>query len=799
MEFRILGPLEVSNESGPIPITAAKHRALLTHLLLHANEVVSADALVDALWGERPPTSARKLLQIYVSQLRKSLGDAVLMTRAPGYVIAVDLSRLDSARFERLLGEGSQALGEGNPALASTLLARALALWRGPPLADLAYDSLVQAEARRLEELRVKAIEQRNDADLQLGRHARLVGELQALVGEHPLQERLRAQLMLALYRSGRQAEAIDVYADARRALVAELGVEPSPELRELHRAILNQAPGLEPPPPLERPAAAGLPTPATRLIGRERELDEIGRLLGLPDVRLVTITGPGGIGKTRLALEAGARVNDEFANGVVFVGLAELTDPTLVIPSIAEALGVKEQAGEPLPRTLADAVRSQELLLVLDNLEQVLEAAPALADLLSATPRLKLLGTSRARLRLSGEHVYPVPPLVVPEPAEFGDLSAVSRSAAVALFHERARAVKPAFALTAENAPAVAEICTRLEGIPLAIELAAAWIRTLPPHALVERLGRRLPLLTEGAWDLPARQQTLRATIDWSYDLLRPAEQSLFARLGVFVGGWNLDAAELVCVSDDGLPALAALLDSSLVGHEADPGEPRYRMLETVREYALERLDADTEAAQVRDRHARAFVALAEQAESELVGPEQALWHERLEQEHGNMRAALGWLQESDQVELELRLAAALGRFWYVRGHLSEGRRRLEDALGHAGGAAVPELRAKALRTASAIAVIQGDYASARALAEQGLELYRLLGDRLGSVRSLSNLGAILLAEGRAEDAVVALDESVALARDLPERRIAALALNNRGDAALTQGDYDAATTFFD
>ncbi|MBA2440039.1 MAG: tetratricopeptide repeat protein [Thermoleophilaceae bacterium] len=792
-----MGPLEVSGEIGPVLVTAAKQRALLVHLLLHANEVVSADALVDALWGERPPASARKLLQIYISQLRKSLGDAVLVTRAPGYLIAVERLRLDSVRFERLLGEGSQALREGNPALASTLVARALALWRGPALTDFAYDSHVQTEARRLEELRVKALEQRIEADLQLGRHARLVGELQALVREYPLQEGFRAQLMLVLYRNGRQAEAVDVYADARRALVAELGVEPSLALRELHRAILNQDPGLQPPPPERPTAAAHLPTPATRLIGRERELDEVQRLLGLPDVRLVTIMGPGGIGKTRLALEAAARASVEFANGVVFVSLGALTDHRLVIPTIAEALGVKEQAGEPLRQTLADALRSRELLLVLDNLEQVLDAAPAFAELLSEAPRLKLLGTSRARLRLSSEHAYLVPPLAVPEPSQVGDLPTVTKSAAVALFSERAGAAKPGFVLTAENALAVAEVCTRLEGVPLAIELAAARIRILTPRSLLERLGRRLPLLTEGAWDLPARQQTLRATIDWSYELLSRAEQSLFARLSVFVGGWTIETAELSCASEDVLQALTGLQDNSLVGHEMHLGEPRYRMLETVREYALEKLDAD-EASQVRDHHAQAFVALAEQAESELVGPEQAVWQERLEREHGNMRAALGWLHESEQTELELHLAAALGRFWYVHGHLSEGRRRLKDALAHAGTAAPPELRAKGLRTASAIAVIQGEYASARELAEQGLELYRLLGDLPGTVRSLSNLGAILLAEGRAEDAVSALDESIALSRNLPDRRIAALALNNRGDVALTQGDFGAAAALF-
>ena len=795
MEFRILGPLEVSGADGHLPITAAMHRALLLHLLVRANETVSADALVDALWGARPPASARKLIQIYVSQLRKLLGESVLETRPPGYAIAVEWVRLDSARFERLLEEGSQALLDGNPALASTLLGRALALWRGAALADVVDDESVLAEARRLEELRLEALMERIEADLQLGRHAGLVSELQGRVGEHPLQERLRAQLMLALYRGGRQAEAAEVYVDAHRALVDELGVEPGRELRELQHAILNQDPSLQLAPP-DRTTASALPTPTTRLIGREPELGEIERLLDLPDVRLVTITGPGGIGKTRLALEAGTRARDEFANGVVFVGLADLTDSELVIPTIAEALGVKEHAGEPLRETLVEVIRGRDLLLVLDNLEQVLDAAPDLSELLRAAPRLKLLGTSRSRLRLSGEHVCLVPPLAVPVPSRFADLESLAESAAVALFCERARAVTPGFALTSENAAAVAEICTRLEGVPLAIELAAARIRMLTPRLLLDRLGLRLPLLTEGGWDLPARQRTVRATIDWSYELLNDAEQSLLARLGVFVGGWTLETAELVCPSDNVLSVLTGLQDSSLVGQEVDFGEPRYRLLETVREYALERLGTDAEQ---RDRHAVAFVGLAEQAESELVGPEQAIWQERLEREHGNMRAALGWLQESGQFELELRLAAALGRFWYVRAHLSEGQSRLEAALVHAGAGARPEFRAKALRTASAIAVIQGEYAKARALAEQGLELYRQLDDLPGTVRSLSNLGAILLADDRPEDAGSVLDESVALARKLPDQRIVALALNNRGDVALTLGDYDAAAALFE
>ncbi|MBA2476259.1 MAG: tetratricopeptide repeat protein [Actinobacteria bacterium] len=794
MEFRILGPLEVTAESGPVEINAAKHRTLLCLLLVHANEVVATEVLADALWGERPPPSSRKLLQIYVSQLRRALGPGALLTQPPGYVLEVRRTAVDAGRFEQLAGEGRQALAAGNAALAAGLCARALRLWRGPALADFRYEEFARAEATRLEELRLSVLEDRLQAELAIGRRDELAGELQGLVSAHPLRERFRAQLMVALYRSGRQADALEVYADARRTLVDELGLEPSRELRELERAVLRQDPALELS-PTERAAVRDLPAPATRLIGRARELEQLGALVRDPEVRLVTVTGPGGIGKTRLALEAGARSAADFANGVVLVELVPLADHALVVPLIAETLGVKERPGEPLIQTLAAELRPQELLLLVDNLEHLPGAVPSLGALLSAAPRLTLLATSRARLRLQGEHVYAVPPLGVPTPGEQLDLRAVGESAAVILFGERARAVNPGFGLTVENARTVAEICTRLEGVPLAIELAAARVRMLTPEALLERLGRRLPLLTGGAWDLPARQQTLRATIDWSWELLGDFERSLVARLSVFLGGCTLEAAERVCGPGAVLEAMGALLDNSLVARTPDA---RYRMLETVREYGLGRLEAAGETTALRGRHAEHFLELAERAETELVGANQLAWHERLEAEHDNLRAALAWLRESEQAELELRIAAALGRFWYVRGYLSEGRRALEGAFGRAAAEAPPALRAKALRSASALAVIQGDYSGARALAEQGLALYREVGDRPGIVRSLSNLGAIRLAEGEVDAAISALDESVALSRDLPDRRLAAIALNNRGDVALTHGDYDAAAALF-
>lgn len=810
LEFQILGSLfvTVSDESGrprSIAVGPAKERSLLVALVLHPNQTVSPDALIEMLWGEHPPPSARKLLQIYVSHLRKTLGDDVVGTRSPGYELQVEPEAIDAGRFERLFLAGSRAMQQGDAALASALLRQGLALWRGPALADFRYDDFARISTDRLEELRLIALEELADADLTLHRHGEIVGELQALLAAHPLRERLRAQLMLALYRCDRQAEALRVYDDGRRELLDELGLEPGRPLQALEHAILEHDPALdlEPTPQAPRSRPSSLPSSATPLIGRDRELRELEDLILAPETRLVTVTGPGGIGKTRLAVAASASARPRFANGVVFVDLSALIDPALVIVAIAEAIE-QIQPFVRLPRrslgeSVAAAIGRQHLLLVLDNLEQVAAAAPELGALLSAAPYLSIVATSRVRLRLSGERVYAVPPLAVPAPRDVADIAILGRVASVQLFVERAGSVAQDFALSPDNASAVAHICTRLEGVPLAIELAAPRVAMLTPHELVERLEPRLPLLADGAWDLPARQRTLRATIDWSYALLSPSQRRLLGRLALFSGGWTLDAAERVCGPGDVLADLTMLLENSLVRRTGAASAPRYTMLETVREYALEQWATDPESEAQHQHVSEYFVSFAARAEPELSGAEQTKWFPMLEAEHDNLRATLRWLKDTEQPQPELDLATSLGRYWYVRGHLDEGRRALEGALERAEAVATAASRAKGFRAASAVAVIQGDYGGARVLAERGLELYRAADDPVGVVRSLSNLGAILLGEGDTDRAIVALDESVELSRDLPDRRLAALALNNRGDVALTMGAYPEAATLFE
>lgn len=584
------------------------------------------------------------------------------------------------------------------------------------------------------------------------------------------------------------------------------------------------------------------LPIPPTALLGRERDVESVIHLLGWEGRRLVTLTGPGGVGKTRLALQVAATMAPNFADGAVFVQLAAITDPLMVFPLLSTTLGVREQAGQSSGGNLATYLEDREILLLLDNFEQVVRVAPVLAELLASCPRVKALVTSRVPLHLAGEQAMEVGSLPVPPLDGTYSPQDVRDYPSVALFLERARSIEPEFIITPDNSAAIVEICRRVDGLPLAIELAAARLKVLSPRALLNRLDHRLRVLTGGARDMAERQQTMRNTIAWSYGLLDSNEQSVFRRLSVFSGGCSLEAAEMVCAGEDVqidvFEILTSLVDKSLllVRHEGTD-DPRFHMLETIREFAREQLDAGGEAESGPLRHAQHFLTLAEQAEPELRGKDQAIWLTRLDREHDNLRAALRWSRDSGEIDSGLRLAGALWWFWYTHGYLSEGQRWLEQllALDTARNQSIGRLpRAKALRGAGVLATEQGDYARATMLTEESLELFRQLGDlhaeatvlnilaniakfqpnyvrattlyrdaltvfrQLGDRRSISvilnNLGTLAKEQGNYREALALYEESLAMKRDLGDKRGIAIVLSNIGTMAHAQGDYQRA-----
>jgi predicted ATPase/DNA-binding SARP family transcriptional activator len=760
IEFRVLGPLEVWRDGQQLAVRGGKPRALLAMLLLHAGEAVSTDRLIDALWGERPPPTAANALQAHVSALRRAFepdrrntgADGVLITRTPGYLLRIAGDEFDVARFERLLTEGRDVL-PGDPAAAAGLLREALGLWRGPALADFVFEPFALAEAARLEELRLGAVEDRLEADLALGRHAEVVAELEGLLAEHPLRERLAGQLMLALYRCGRQADASRVFHATRSRLVEELAMEPEPSLRRLLQRILEQDLTLDWSAPNGATARRGngertahnLPAELTSFIGRERELEEVCSLLR--EGRLVTLTGAGGSGKTRLALRVARQEVGLFSDGVWLVELAPLADPALVETSLAAALGVRQQSG-PLIEALKRRLDASQLLVVLDNCEHLVGACAELTrDLLSSCGQLRILATSREPLKVAGEVTWLVPGLELPDASTLASPE-LNRYAAIRLFVERAAAARPAFALESEGAEAVALLCRRLDGIPLAIELAAARTRALSAEEILRRLDDRFRLLTGGARGALQRQQTLRATVDWSHELLDEAERVLFRRLSVFAGGWTLADAEAVC-ADQQLPVdavcdvLCELVAKSLVVTDsAVTGATRYRMLETLRDYASERLTAADERHPAARRHFSHFLELAEQVYEQQQTRGSAAGLELLVAQQDNIRAGLAFAQDADSAGL-LRLATAAEQLW-LAGRITEGRRWLEEALADA-----PEPtreRVRALNAAAVLTVLQSAHDQTRRLLNESLAVASSLGDRPGEARARLWLGFLEL-----------------------------------------------------
>jgi predicted ATPase/DNA-binding SARP family transcriptional activator len=798
VEFRILGSLEMVAGGQSLDLGTPRQRTLLGLLLLRADEVVSCDRLVEDLWDGDPPSTARHTLQGYAHRLRRALGPDAwrLVTRPPGYQLKVSAGELDSQRFQDLAGQGRRALVRGEPRAAAELLAAALGLWRGPLLADLAQVPALEPERTRLEALRLTALEDRIEADLALGGHTALVGELEGLLAEHPFRERLWGQLMLALYRSGRQADALQAFHRARQVLDEELGIEPSRWLCRLQEQILLQDAVLEAPEPLPPPRPQhNLPAQRSTFVGRRRELAELQGLLRTR--RLVCVTGPPGSGKTRLAVQVAACLLEESPHGAFFASLAEITDPELVRSAVATALGIPELPERPAAQALNDHLRSRRLLLVLDNFEHLLPAAMVVADLLDTASGLTVLATSRAPLRLSGEQEYPLAPLPLPVPDELATDPA--RNDALALFADRAATVDPRFVLGVDNAPVAAEVVARLDGLPLAIELAAARLRLFPLQELARRLSPAVPLLTGGPVDQTARQRTLRDAIAWSDRLLDPADQALLRRLGVFRGGVTLEAAEAVAQGPpvtDVAAGIATLVEASLLGRPVEPDEARFSMLETIREYALEQLRAGGEDDEIGGRHASFYAGLLERAEPELTGADQASWLERLEAEHVNLRAALRWARQTGDTDLALSMAARMWRFWQLRGHFAEGRHWLEDVLAAEGSASVP--RAKALIGLAGLCYWQGDWDAAEAAYRQAHELAKGLDEWWLELEALFGLAFTLACHRGDLQAAAPIEQQFqALIAEHPEPLAIGLGLATSQMMRLFAGDLDGSRSY--
>jgi predicted ATPase/DNA-binding SARP family transcriptional activator len=706
MDVRVLGPVEASVDGRPIALGGGKPRALLALLALNAGSSVSAARLIDGLWGEQPPATASKLVQVYVSQLRKALAasadGAEIVTRRHGYELRVGAGTVDAERFERLLAAGAAR--------------EALELWRGPPLDDVADEPFAGAEIRRLDELRLAALELAIEHDLNKGRHRDVIAELEALVAAEPLRERLHELLMLALYRSGRQADALAAYRQARDVLVEQLGLEPGPSLRELEQAILGHDPRID----ARRstvdlrsgvlsawsisPAALadrGLPFPPNRTIGRDHDVDAVAERLRSGSVRLLTLTGPGGVGKTRLALESARAVKNDFADGAHFVSLAALTRPQDVPAAIVTTLEIIVLSGESPAAAVERFLTVKHLLLVVDNFEQILAAAPFIGGLLAMCPKLTVLATSREPLGLAAEERYPVSPLALPLPGTGDDPETLASVDAVALFSERARAHDPDFDLADGNAAVVAEICRRLDGLPLAIELAAARCNLLSPREIAERLDASLATLAAGPRDAPARQQTLRATIDWSHELLSDGDKACFAAFAVFAGGATVTAAETITGAElDTLDRLVA--KSLLVRHPYAHAPTRLAMLETVRAHARERYAASADRDAVDERHYRYYRALVERH-----GSERALWGRdreqhlaQLDSDIDNLHAGLRWAVHECDAERALAMVAALGWYSLIRDRYADAVHWIDRALGIPGADHHPAIRAHALFT---------------------------------------------------------------------------------------------------
>jgi len=705
MRVAVLGNLEVWDDNGvPVEVPGGRLRALLTWLALDAGHRVSVESLFDLLWADEPP--AANALQSLVSRLRRVLDDAeVVESVAGGYRLQLDRDRVDAHRFEALAKRGHEELRAGHPSAAAATLRDALALWRGQALADVSNSPYAGATMARLDALRLNAVEDRIAAELALGQHASVLADLQLLCDADPMREGLRALQMRALYASGRQADALQVYEDTRKRLADQLGTDPMPDLQELHLAILRGDPGLTPEVGIGGVAIRhNLPAPLTTFIGRDSELALVGKRLD--ESRLVTLVGPGGSGKTRLAIEVGHRLTERFPDGVWLVELAPVTNPEDIAQAIIDSLRLREgrrmdpskptthvTAADPRAR-LVEGLSDQQCLIVLDNCEHLIRSAAEVTEaVLTRCTGVRMLATSREPLAIGGEALCAVPPLGLP-PNDVTAVDALSYPA-VALFVGRAAAAQADFEMTEENLAPVLEICRRLDGLPLAIELAAARMRTMTVTQVAARLSDRFRLLTGGSRTALPRQQTLRAVVAWSWDLLGDPERTIAEKFGIFPGGASAHSVARVCGLDEfeAEDILTALAEKSLV-EASDADERRYRMLETIREFGVDRLTESGEITGVRRAHAAYFLDLVEQAEPFMRRIEQAQWIRRLNVERDNILAALRFAIDDGDATIAVRMGAGLAWYWTLRGSHSEASAWLSAVLGVAGDAP-PDARA--------------------------------------------------------------------------------------------------------
>ncbi|MEN8040793.1 MAG: BTAD domain-containing putative transcriptional regulator [Actinomycetota bacterium] len=775
MEFHVLGSIEVIDNGTSVTLGPPMHRALLAYLLIHANETVSTDRIIDALWGEAPPRTAKKAVQTYVSSLRKTIGSERIRTDPAGYSLSVEQSELDAWTLSSLVDEADQVLAD-RPESAIQLLTEADAIWRGRPFGDVTYSEFARAEIRQLEELRARSLESLIEARLAVGHHRETVGQLRSLVAEFPHRERFWGQLMLAYYRSDRQVDALRAFQHASEAL-AEIGMEPTRNLVELEARIFNQDSTLDWYQPTEE---GNLPTPLSSFIGREAEIADTAELLA--DHRLVTLVGPGGVGKTRLAVEMARTTTDSFTSGSWLVSLAGLANPLLVAAEIMRTLGIYTEASSPSSSQLVDHLRHRDALLVLDNCEHIVDAVATLSTrLLEACPNLKILATSRRPLHVGGEMIYHTQPLSC-DPTERGI------GAATELLYERARTVDARLPDDDSTRTTAVGVCVRLGGLPLAIELAAAKLRVVTLAELEARIDDILSILADGPRDGPEHHRAIRATLDWSYNTLDDDVRTLFRHLAVFRGGFTLDAVEL---ATDGpvFGPLADLVDASLVMQV----DGRYFILEPIRQYASALLDEHAEREEAARAHARAYARIFEPPPELLEGRHTEWLPETVSQFSGeidNVRVALEWACDNNDEEIISTLAVTACDLFDATSNFREGDLWLHRSLSVATGAT--RARAKLLQTGVFMsALTTGLDAASRASAEL-TALAEDLDDDIWRAIALERTAMIQSFEGDVMAASEAWMEAAArlVKADSPE---AYRALNNATQTLITSGLYEA------